>query len=38
LRPLARQYAQLRYGPTCTALDLQRFERAVRLFAARITR
>ena len=38
LRPLARQYAQLRYGPTCTALELQRFERAVRLFAARITR
>ena len=38
LRPLTRQYAQLRYGPTCTASDLQRFERAVRLFAARITR
>ena len=38
LRPLARQYAQLRYGPTCTRSDLQRFERAVRLFAARIGR
>ena len=38
LRPLARQYAQLRYGATCTASDLQRFERAVRLFAARIRR
>ena len=38
LRPLARQYAQLRYGPACTASDLQRFERAVRLFAARIRR
>lgn len=38
LRPLARQYAQLRYGATCTTSDLQRFERAVRLFAARIRR
>lgn len=38
LRPLARQYAQLRYGPSCSAADLQRLERAVRLFASRVTR
>jgi transglutaminase-like putative cysteine protease len=38
LKPLTREYAQLRYGPPAGAAALQRFERAVRLFAARITR
>jgi transglutaminase-like putative cysteine protease len=38
LRPLTRQYAQLRYGPRPGPGDLERFERAVRLFTARIPR
>jgi protein-glutamine gamma-glutamyltransferase len=38
LRPLARQYAQLRYGRHCSPAQLQRFRRAVRLFTARMRR
>jgi transglutaminase-like putative cysteine protease len=36
LAPLARQYAQLRYGTGCSREQLQRFRRAVRLFTPRI--
>jgi len=38
LRVLTRQYAQLRYGRECSVADQQRFDRAVRLFAARSRR
>jgi hypothetical protein len=38
IRPLTRQYAQLRYGRISGAAELQRFQRAVRLFTARIRR
>jgi hypothetical protein len=38
LKPLARHYAHLRYGRHCSAAQLQRFRRAVRLFTARIPR
>jgi protein-glutamine gamma-glutamyltransferase len=37
LCPLTREYAKLRYGPTPGAAALERFERAVRLFAAGLT-
>lgn len=38
LRPLTRQYAQLRYGPQYSLADQSRFDRAVRLFTARLRR
>jgi len=38
LLPLARRYAQLRYGPECSAAELERFRRGVRLFTARLPR
>jgi transglutaminase-like putative cysteine protease len=38
IRPLTRQYALLRYGRISGAAELQRFQRAVRLFTARIRR
>jgi transglutaminase-like putative cysteine protease len=36
LRPLARNYARLRYGSRSSAAQLQRFHRAVRFFTARL--
>jgi hypothetical protein len=36
LKPLARHYARLRYGPGCSGAQLQRFRRAVQLFTARV--
>ncbi|HEY6451832.1 MAG TPA: DUF3488 and transglutaminase-like domain-containing protein [Steroidobacteraceae bacterium] len=36
LRPLARQYARLRYGRDGSEAQRQRFSRAVRLFTARL--
>ena len=38
LRPLARHYARLRYGSGSSAVQLQRFRRAVRFFTARLRR
>jgi transglutaminase-like putative cysteine protease len=38
LKPLARRYAQLRYGRHCSAAQLQGFRHAVRLFTAGIAR
>jgi len=38
LKPLARHYAHLRYGPHCSDAQLQRFRHAVRLFTAGIAR
>jgi transglutaminase-like putative cysteine protease len=36
LKPLARHYARLRYGPGCSGAQLQHFRRAVQLFRARV--
>jgi protein-glutamine gamma-glutamyltransferase len=38
LRALTREYAQLRYGRRCSLARQQRFDRAVRLFRARVRR
>ncbi len=38
LKPLARHYARLRYGPRGTLAQVQRFRRAVRFFTARLRR
>ena len=38
LRLLTREYAQLRYGRHCGPAEQQRFDRAVRLFTARMPR
>ena len=38
LKPIARQYALLRYGRSCSSREIERLRRAVRLFTARMPR